>query len=72
MKKKHVAKLCVLQIHSTRVKQKSQPVCIGTNILNSHAYKEQKFLFSVSVPTIESLRHIFSILPWAYRQTVLN
>ena len=42
-KKKIVAKLCVLQIHCTRVKQKSQPVCIGTNLLNSHEYKEQKF-----------------------------
>ena len=63
---------CVLQIHSTRVKQKTQPVCIGTNLLNSHAYKEQKFFgFSLHTP-VESLMHIFLILSWIYGQNILN
>lgn len=46
-------------------KTKCQPFCIGTNLLNSHAYKEPRFLISVSIP----LLRVWCTFSWFYRDT---
>ena len=64
--------MCITDsMYKSKTKKANQSVLVQTYWIVMHT-KNKSFLFSVSIPSVENLMHIFLILLWIYRQNVLN